>query len=261
MKYLIGVDLEGVSCVVGEPNMTLTGSSGYEFARIQATREANAAARALFDSGAEQVIVWDNHGGGNSLIYDDLDERCDILNGSGAKHRWAPLDKNFAGVLLIGYHAKDNTQNSVLAHTYNSKEYQWIKINNVEVGEMAVDAAVAGELGVPVIFVSSDAEGVKEAKDFLPWVEAVSTKQGLGRNMALSKHPKRVLDEIYEGTKKAVVRLSNMKTFAFESPMTLEIRFKRLEGAQQKANERMSFWTVKDPYSVECKFNKISDFF
>ena len=34
-----------------------------EFAQLQATREADAAARGLFDAGADQVIVWDNHNG------------------------------------------------------------------------------------------------------------------------------------------------------------------------------------------------------
>jgi D-aminopeptidase len=51
----------------------------------------------------------------------------------------------------------------------SSLRYQWMKVNGVEVGEIAIDAAVAGELGVPVIFVSSDSAGIKEAKEFLPY--------------------------------------------------------------------------------------------
>ena len=56
MKFIIGVDLEGAACTVGQKNSTLTASSNYEFAKAQVTKEANAAARALFDSGATQVI-------------------------------------------------------------------------------------------------------------------------------------------------------------------------------------------------------------
>ena len=136
MKFMIGVDFEGVF-VLWKPNKLLSDCPEYEYARMQATKEANAAASALFDLGAEQVIIWDNHSSGTNLIYDILDERCNILNGSGAKHRWAGLDEDFAGVLLIGYHPKDNMQEAVLAHTYNSSQYQWMKVNGVEVGEIA----------------------------------------------------------------------------------------------------------------------------
>nr|WP_309695745.1 M55 family metallopeptidase [Armatimonas sp.] len=70
MKFIIGVDCEGPACVVGAPGKTLTDSPDFAFARKQATREADAAARACFDAGAEQVIVWDNHGSSLNLDYD-----------------------------------------------------------------------------------------------------------------------------------------------------------------------------------------------
>ena len=143
MKYVIAVDCEGPAGVVGKPGGSLNEAPAqYEFARRQATAEASAAARGLFAAGATQVIVWDNHGGGVNLVYDELDERCDIFNGVHAL-RLAMLDETFAGLLFIGYHARDNTVAAPLAHTFNSGKYQWIKINGREIGEMAVDAAVA----------------------------------------------------------------------------------------------------------------------
>lgn len=39
------------------------------------------AVRALFDEGADEVIVWDNHGSGVNLDYDLLDARCRIALG------------------------------------------------------------------------------------------------------------------------------------------------------------------------------------
>jgi D-aminopeptidase len=47
---------------VGNYGKALSESCDFLFARKQATRETNAAARTLFDSGADQVIVWDSHG-------------------------------------------------------------------------------------------------------------------------------------------------------------------------------------------------------
>lgn len=261
MKFIVAVDLEGAACVVGKPNTTLSNSSDYEFACHQATKEANAAVKALYDCGAEQVIVWDNHGGGVNLLYESLDERCDIILGCGEEHRWPSLNNEFSGVLMIGYHSKDNTSNAVLAHSFSSQAYQWLKINGVEVGEIAIDGAMAGELGIPVIFVSSDDKGVTEAKYFMPWAGTVATKYSLGWNNAISKHPVRAISEIYEGTKDAMARLDQMKPFSFDMPLSFEIRFKRLEDAQKELRKGKCKWESMDPYTVRCSLKKLSDYF
>lgn len=260
MKFVVAVDLEGLACVVGAPGKGLGDTPNYELAKLQGTREANAAAKALFDCGADEVIIWDNHGGSLNLIYDKLDERCSIALGVGAMHRWPGIDGSFAGVVLIGYHAMDNTTDAVLAHTYSSMDYQWYKVNGVEVGEMEIDAAVAGEMGVPVIFVSSDDKGVAEAKSFMPWIETVTTKVGMGSNLAVSKHPERAVKEIYEGVKKAVERLDDMKPFAFAEPMTLQYRYKRLDRTRGSLLSDKS-WKQIDPFTVEKTIDKITDQF
>ena len=107
MRFLVGVDCDGPACVVGDPGKSLSFSRDYAFARAQATREADAAARALFDAGAEKVIIWDNHGLGANLQFDLLDERCEIALGAGfgvcflrARDGWGSwLDLRFAMLL------------------------------------------------------------------------------------------------------------------------------------------------------------------
>ena len=47
MKFAIGVDCEGVACGVGSPGASLNSSRNLEFALLQATREADAAARGI----------------------------------------------------------------------------------------------------------------------------------------------------------------------------------------------------------------------
>ena len=88
-----------------------------EFAQLQATREADAAARGLFDAGADQVIVWDNHNGSQNLSCDLLDSRCEIALGVGFEHRWPGLDDSLDGILFVGYHAMDNTIDGVMCHS------------------------------------------------------------------------------------------------------------------------------------------------
>lgn len=258
MRFVVAVDCEGLACVVGAPGGTLNESRNYAFACAEAVREANAAARALFDSGAEQVIVWDNHGSSLNMDYAALDERVDIALGVGFPHRFPGMDETFAGVLLVGYHAKDNTQDAVIAHTFSSRAYQWVKVNGEEVGEMALDAAVAGELGVPVIFVASDDKGVAEARQVLPWAETVVTKHAFGWNAAVSKHPKRVEREIYDAVRRAVARLSEMRPFTFTRPIHVQIRYKRLEEAE-RATRGATCWRRVDAYTVEATFNHLRE--
>lgn len=51
-RFYIAVDLEGIACVIGEYGKGLAlDTPGYIYAKKQATREANAAAKALFDGG------------------------------------------------------------------------------------------------------------------------------------------------------------------------------------------------------------------
>lgn len=260
MKFVVAVDCEGVACAVGSPGGSINESRDLEFAKLQATREADAAARALFDAGAQQVIVWDNHNGSLNLHYDLLDVRCDIALGVDFAHRFPGLDSSFAGVLLVGYHAMDNTVDAVIAHSFSSASYQWMKVNGQEVGEMAIDAAVAGERGVPVVFVASDDKGTAEARRFFPGVTTVTTKHALGWNAAISKHPKRVVDEIYDGVSQAVLRLADARPFTFAAPMTFEIRFKRLEAAQA-ASRSAAGWARVDPYTVQRQLASIQDYF
>jgi D-amino peptidase len=227
MRFMIGVDCDGPACVVGDPGTSLSYSRDFAFARRQATREADAAARALLECGAETVVVWDNHGFGANLHYDLLDPRCEVALGTGFGRRWPGLDEGFAGVLMIGYHAMEGTPDGVLSHTYSPGAYRCIRANGQPVGEIALDAAVAGEFGVPLMFVASDEAGVREAKTSVPHVESVVTKRGVGRSGAFSKHPEQALVEIGEAVRRAHARLGEMPPLTFDKPVELEIRFKR----------------------------------
>ena len=48
-KFYVSVDLEGVACVVGNYGQGLGDGRNYAFACAQGSREAAAAAKALFD--------------------------------------------------------------------------------------------------------------------------------------------------------------------------------------------------------------------
>lgn len=263
-RYVISVDCEGVACVVGFPGMGLTKDNpAYPFAAREAMLEANAAAKALFDSGADEVIIWDSHGTGVNFDYDLVDPRCKIALGSGFGGRIPGMDESFSGLLFIGYHAKEGTKDGVLAHSYSSVTYQYVKVNGKEVGEMEVDAAIAGRMGVKVLFTATDAEGVKQAKESFPWIETVTTKEGSGWHAAVSLHPKEAQRQIYEAVKRAVQREDEMQVYTFEEPLNVSIRYKRLDTAhnvQLFDRERKPF-AFADGFTREGTLNDVTELY
>ena len=262
-RFYIGVDCEGVACAVGIPGQSIGTGDNYRFAARQATREADAAARALFDMGAEEVWVWDNHGGGTNLDYDLLDPRCRIVLGSGHHGRFPAIDGSFGGVLFIGYHAREGSCPAVLSHTYSSVAYHRFGINGQSMGEMEIDAAFAGKAGVPVIFAASDNVGVAQAKEAFPWIETVATKAALSWNSAISLHPQEACRQIYEAVKRACQRLEEMERYTISEPLEVSLSFKRMDAANAAPlydRERRPF-RFADAYTREGTLDHLEDLF
>ena len=262
-KYCIAVDLEGVACAVGAYGKGLAeDNKNYAYAAKQGTREANAAARALFDNGAERVIVWDCHGTGVNLDYDLLDKRCEIAMGAGSRIRFPGVDESFDGVVFIGYHAYDAPK-ATLAHVYSSATFRRHAINGTDVGELQIDAAIAGKRNVKTLFVSSDDVCVSQALKTFPWAKTVVTKQALAWNSCISKHPEKVCEEIYNGVSEAVVNIADMKPYIIKTPFELEVSYKRIEYAQGcnlKNPDGTPFEWV-DAYTRRGTFNDPEDYF
>ena len=94
----------------------------------------------------------------------------------------------------------------------------------------------------------------------MPWLETVRTKTGMGRNMALSMHPRRCVTAIYEGVKRAVTRLNDMRPFVFSSPLTYEIRFQRADAAQAASRAGRGFERL-DAFTIVKRVGKVSELF
>ena len=145
-KFYVSVDLEGMACVVGNYGQGLGDGKNYAFACAQGSREAAAAAGALLDCGAAGVTVWDCHGTGVNLDYNLFDKRCEFMLGAGSRLRFPGIEEGYAGVLFLGYHAYDAPA-ATLAHVYSSTTFQGQWIDGKPVGELQIDAAVAGKHG------------------------------------------------------------------------------------------------------------------
>ena len=90
------------------------------------------------------------------------------------------FEGDFDAVALVGYHAKVNTGNAVLCHSFNDAVAD-ITVNGVSLGEAGLSLLFA-ELGcgVPVVFASGDDALVAELRCLKPSLVTVTTKIAIG---------------------------------------------------------------------------------
>ena len=236
-EFLVAVDLEGIHGVVGQPYKTMTDSVDYALACENAVKEVNAVVAALFDSGADKVTVWDNHGSWHNLDRSKIDSRAHFINGDTPKREGRIFfadEHSYEGMLCLGYHAKEGTVGGVLAHTFNSIAVQYYKINGKSVGELAVDHYTASEYGFPIFFVASDEAGVREARESFEGVRCVVTKIGRSRNDAELIPEDEVLSSLYSEVRAAVDGGISVKPEVLPMPAKMEIRYTRMEDAKSR---------------------------
>lgn len=133
------------------------------------------------------------------------------------------LGHDTAATLFVGYHAAAGRGDGVLNHTMRSRDVLGVFLNDEPAGELRLNAALAGWLGVPVALVSGDDVVCEEARDCLGDVETVEVKQAIDKYTAASLHPSRAQELIREGARRALSRLAELRPYRIESPTTLRV--------------------------------------
>ncbi|NYH42716.1 D-aminopeptidase [Micromonospora jinlongensis] len=189
MKALISVDLEGISGIV-HPAETNPDRYDYERGRALMTAEANAAIAGVFDAESDAVVwVADAHGTFRNLLPEDLDRRAHLVRGKPRPlGMLAGLDEQTDAVLFIGYHARAGAGPAVLAHTISDSILD-VRVGGRSMGEIGLNAALAGHLVVPVVLLSGDDSACAEFSELVPSAVTVAVKQSLGQAAAVALHP------------------------------------------------------------------------
>ena len=178
------------------------------------TQEINAAVRGAKAAGATEIVVMDCHGAGggwtfNSLIAEDLHPDCEWV----VQQEWTGytgfLEEGCDAALFVGMHAMAGTRFGNLNHTVSGRDYQRLWFNGVEVGESAINAALCGTWGCPVLLVTGDQASCDEGRALLgPGLTTVAVKQGLGALSARMIPPVRARELIEEGARRALSDLA-----------------------------------------------------
>jgi D-amino peptidase len=233
-KVYISVDLEGIAGVVANSQTSPTGAN-YEWARKQMMAETNAAIEGAFAGGATEVVVNDSHGPQTNLRPDELDRRATLITGQPKPLGMTQgLDSTFDAAIYIGYHAPGSTADAVHGHTF-SGALKVVRLNGKEVGEYGLNAMVAGHWGVPVVFIAGDRAAVEMARDFIPGVDGLIVKDGIGYYAAKTMHPLEARERIAAGVRAALLKRIARQPVSLGSSITLEIELASLAYADQVA--------------------------
>lgn len=91
-----------------------------------------------------------------NVLHDLVHPEAKVVYGSNRGARFPYLDESADHFFAVGYHAMAGTMNGVLEHTMSSEQYFRVTANGRPIGELAIDAGIAGLSGVPAALVTGD---------------------------------------------------------------------------------------------------------
>jgi D-amino peptidase len=251
-SVFIVTDLEGTAGVVSFADQSASDGRYYDAAKKLATAELNAAIDGLQDTGVEEVLVWDGHGAGG-ITFEDLHPAAKLLHGRPMPP-WSRLQhviERYEAVAMIGQHALAGTATGNQNHTQNSRTVDYYKLNGRPIGETAQIALYFGALGLPLFFLSGDADACREAEALVPGMVTVAVKEGVGRGAAISLSADEARRRIRVGMRQAVEqqRAEPIPPLVWPGPYVLEKRFFHTDvadaAAAQPGFERVDSQTVR----------------
>ena len=221
--YMIRCDMEGVGGVVSY-EQTRPGTPEYARAQEWFMAELIALAAGLKQGGADRIVIYDEHYWGRNIDVAQLPQGTEAICGKPPyRADWAGgLDDSFAGMILLGLHSKDGTPGGLLPHTYEH-DIADLVLNGISVGEIGMEAAIAGDSGVPTVMITADSAGVEEALALLPGIQTVTTKQSLSATGGVCLPLADVTHKIKHTAAQVAARPSEVEPFRLSAPADLKI--------------------------------------
>lgn len=240
-KYMVRCDMEGVTGVVSYAQVE-PGKPEYEEARESFMQEILALVAGLQEAGASEVAIYDEHWFGRNLQLNRLPRGVTGICGKPPyREDWAGgLDASYSGMIIHGLHSRAGSGH-LLHHTYEP-DFANIEINDVVVGEIGVEAAIAGDCGVAVQLVVADSAGADEASQLLPGVATVATKQSESEDGAVCLPLCETTRIIKEAAFKIAQSPPQVAPLKFDGPVKMAMDFREgpyLNALRKRAEKNM----------------------
>ena len=228
MKIYVIIDLEGITGVVSPDKQAKPGSSGYQEARELLMSDLNAAIEGALEGGASEILIYDMHYYGLNVILDKLHPKAKIIMGNPhIVPAEMGLNDSFKGMLMIGFHAMAEIKGALLSHTY-SHDMKALYLNGVLMGEIGMEAVIAGTYGVPLIMISGDSKGMEEAEKMLKNLgkpETATVKYAIDDEGAVCLPLSISKEIIKEKALSAVKRINDFKPYQVEPSHDMQNRY------------------------------------
>ncbi len=226
-KAFISADIEGMEGNVSV-NQSNRGRPDYGTARKRLAQDVNAAARACFDFGYDEVYVCDGHGDMENLLIEDMDPRVKLISGCMRDSlQMQGIDRTFDAYISFGHAGAGQTIGGVIDHCFNGIKVYNLRFNGITMNtETVVNGLIAGFYGVPLVACIGDKALAQECKAFVPNMETIVVKEGFSRFCAVSVHPEVARKMIYDGVTAALARREEIAPMACPERLTMEIDFK-----------------------------------
>ncbi|MBD3206070.1 hypothetical protein GF319_06970 [Candidatus Bathyarchaeota archaeon] len=232
MKAYIVCDLEGVAGVVDFKKQCMEDGPYYKQAIRMATHELNALVEGVIRGGAKEVYAWPGHGSfPGGIDVELLHPDCQIVMHAGDAGP-VGINESFDAMLLHGLHGMAGS-NGVLSHSfYPFPKNLWL--NDMKIGEIALNILNFSEHGVPTVFVSGDQIAVLEARELVPEIETAVVKWALGEKeklgalsvqKAISLSPVKAQDILREIGRRAIKKAKMISTFWIDPPYELRVEY------------------------------------
>lgn len=167
-------DIEGITGVC-EKRQCKPFTRQWAKARDLITAEVGNVVEGLKEAGVQEVFVRDLHGTGYNLIAEKVAGRG-VHCVQGQFWKPVPLVGKIPAsdcAVMIGWHAAPDQTEGFSPHIFH-RSIRSLKINGKPVTEVELFAAVLGEYGIPVTFLTADATAISRICRNMPWVSAVA---------------------------------------------------------------------------------------
>lgn len=168
--------------------------------------------------------------------------RAETPSGSAVEPEWTEytdfLEQGCDAAFFIGMHAMAGTTDGMMSHTVSGRDWWRLTFNGQLAGETAINAALCGTWGCPVLLVTGDTATCAEATELLgSGLTTVAVKRGIGQYSARNVAPRRVRELIEAGAKCALADLKAVGPYDPGRPCEIVVDFNHV-GPLEKYRHR-----------------------
>lgn len=177
MKLLIACDMEGITGVVSWNQVDPSHAEYLRFRHLM-TGDVNAAIRGALTSKVDEIVVSDGHSNKTNILIEEINPVAHLNSGTPSPlGMMEGVDKDVDGVFFVGYHSRNGTRDGILCHTWSNTKVSNVWLNDRVIGEIGLNAAIAGQFGVPILMISGDLAACTEAEEWIPNIEKSAIKR------------------------------------------------------------------------------------